>query len=134
MSNELNNLPLCLGTRYRDLDHLDLLTPNRLIHGRANRRALSGCCMIDKPSRMLARMEGVFEAWWKVWYEEKLSDFVLKPAKWTKSDKPLKPGDIVIFQKTGDEQVLGQPIWRIGRVVEAEISPNDSMVRAVSIE
>jgi hypothetical protein len=33
ISNELNNLPLCLGSKYRDLGSLDLLTPNRLIHG-----------------------------------------------------------------------------------------------------
>ena len=134
ISNELNNLPLCLGTRYRDLDHLDLLTPNRLIHGRANRRALSGCCMVDKPSVMLARMEDVFQAWWRTWYEEKLADFVMKPAKWTRSDRNLREGDIVIFQKSGEEQVLGQPIWRIGRVVEAEVSPEDYLVRAVLIE
>ena len=134
ISNELNNLPLCLGTKYRDLDHLDLLTPNRLIHGRANRRAMSGCCMIDKPSVMLERMEDVFQAWWKTWYEEKLSDFVMKPAKWTRSDRNLQEGDIVIFQKTGEEQVLGQPIWRIGRIVEAEVSSEDYLVRAVLIE
>ena len=40
----------------------------------------------------------------------------------------------VIFQKTGEEQVLGQPIWRIGRVVEAEVSEADQLVRAVLIE
>jgi hypothetical protein len=134
ISNELNNLPLCLGTKYKDLDHLDLLTPNRLIHGRANRRALSGCCMVGSPSSMLARMESVFEAWWKAWYEEKLADFVMKPTKWAKSDKNLEVGDIVLFQKTGEEQVLGQPIWRVGRVVEVETSPKDSLVRAVTLE
>jgi hypothetical protein len=65
ISNEMNNLPICLGTRYKGLDHLDLLTPNRLIHGRANSRALSGCCMLGRPSKMLEKMEDVFEAWWK---------------------------------------------------------------------
>ena len=65
ISNELNNLPICIGSRYRDLDHLDLLTPNRLIHGRSNKRALSGCCMVGSPSSMLARMKEVFQAWWK---------------------------------------------------------------------
>ena len=134
ISNELNNLPLCLGSKYRDLDHLDLLTPNRLIHGRANRRALSGCCMIDKPSAMLEKMEEVFQSWWKAWYEEKRADFVMKPSKWTRSDRNLREGDIVIFQKTGEEQALSQPIWRIGRVVEAEVSEADQLVRAVLIE
>jgi hypothetical protein len=40
ISNELNNLPLCLGSKYRDLGSLDLLTPNWVIHGRANRMAM----------------------------------------------------------------------------------------------
>jgi Family of unknown function (DUF5641) len=134
ISNELNNLPLCLGTKYRDLDHLDLLTPNRLIHGRANKRALSGCCMVDKPSRMLEKMNDVFEAWWKAWHEEKLSDFVASSFKRGRSDRNVRTGDIVIFQKTGDEQVLGEPIWRIGRVIEVEESERDGLVRAVTIE
>jgi hypothetical protein len=52
ISNELNNLPLCLGSKYRDLD---LLTHNRLIHGRANRRAMVGPCTIESPSRTLQK-------------------------------------------------------------------------------
>jgi hypothetical protein len=134
VSNEMNNLPICLGSRYQDLDHLDLLTPNRLIHGRSNRRALSGCCMVDKPSKMLERMNDVFESWWKAWYQEKLSDFIAKPVKWLRSDPNLQVGDVVVFQKDGGEQVLGQPIWRVGRVVQVEISAQDSMVRTVTLE
>jgi len=134
ISNELNNLPLCLGTRYRDIDHLDLLTPNRLIHGRANKRALSGCCMVEKPSVMLERMNDVFEAWWKAWHEEKLADYVAGPVKHSKSDRPPQEGDIVIFQKDGAEQVLGEPIWRIGRVTNVEESASDGLVRALTIE
>ena len=34
VSNELNNLPICLGSRYKGIDNLDLITPNRLIQGR----------------------------------------------------------------------------------------------------
>ena len=134
ISNELNNLPLCLGTKYRDLDSLDLLTPNRLIHGRANRRAMSGPCTVDKPSRMLEKMYDVFEAWWKAWYNEKLADYVAKPPKWLKSDPNLTEGDVVIFQKKGGEQVLGSPIWTVGRVVKADLSTMDGKVRDVTIE
>jgi len=63
ISNELNNLPLCLGSKFADLDNLDLLTPNRLIHGRSNKRAMSGPCTVDKPSKMLEKMCDIFEAW-----------------------------------------------------------------------
>jgi len=134
ISNELNNMPICLGSKYKDLDHLDLLTPNRLIHGRANKRALSGCCMVGAPSTMLARMEDVFQAWWKAWYEEKLADFVARPSKWLKSDPPLQVGDIVLFLKTGEEQTLGEPVWRLGRIREVEESERDAKVRSVVIE
>jgi hypothetical protein len=134
ISNELNNLPLCLGSRYKNLEMLDLITPNRLVHGRANRRAMSGLCTFEKPSKMLAKMEDVFNAWWEAWYRERLLDYVAKPPKWVRSDLSLKIGDVVIFQKKAQEQVLGQPIWTIGRVVEAKESASDGKVRDVVIE
>ncbi len=134
ISNELNNLPLCLGARFTDLDNLDLLTPNRLIHGRANKRAMSGTCTVDKPSVMLERMNDVFEAWWKAWYNEKLVDFVAKPPKWLRTTDSLKVGDIVVFQKKGTEQVLGSPIWTVGRISGIKSSDKDGNVREVDIE
>jgi len=134
LSNELNNMPICLGSRYRDLDSLDLLTPNRLIHGRANKRAMSGPCTVDKPSKMLEKMEQVFEAWWRAWYQEKLADYVAKPCKWLKSDPALKEGDIVIFHKHGGEQALGSPVWSVGRVIGVEVSEADGEVREVAIQ
>ena len=134
ISNELNNLPLCLGSKYKDLDNLDLLTPNRLIHGRSNRRAMSGPCTVDKPSKMLEKMNEIFEAWWKAWHNEKLADFVVKPAKWFRSSPAICVGDIVVFQKKGQEQSLGTPIWTIGRVVKADPSPMDGKVRDITIE
>jgi hypothetical protein len=134
VSNELNNLPLCIGSKYRDLDNLDLITPNRLIQGRANKRAMSGPCTVDKPSKMLEKMHQVFEAWWQAWYKERLTDFVVQPPKWLRSDPNLKVGDIVIFQKKGQEQVLGSPIWAVGRVEEAAVSKSDGKVREIVIQ
>jgi hypothetical protein len=83
---------------------------------------------------MLAKMEDVFNAWWEAWYRERLLDYVAKPPKWVRSDLSLKIGDVVIFQKKAQEQVLGQPIWTIGRVVEAKESASDGKVRDVVIE
>ena len=65
-SNELNNLPMCLGSRYKNMDNLDLITPNRLIQGRANKRAMSGPCSIENPTKMLEKMDDVFDARWRV--------------------------------------------------------------------
>ena len=133
-SNELNNLPTCLGSRYRDMDNLDLITPNRLIHGRSNRRALSGPCTIERPSKMLEKMDDVFEAWWRAWHQERVADYVAKPPKWFRSGPDLREGDIVVFQKKGPEQVLGSPIWTVGRIVEITQSEKDGKVREVQIE
>ena len=134
ISNELNNLPLCLGSRYKDLDNLYLFTPNRLIHGRSNRRAMSGPCVVEKPSKMLEKIEDVFQAWWQAWHSEKLADYVAKPPKWFRSDPNLQIGDIVIFQKKGIEQVLGSPIWTIGRIADVKLSEVDGKVREVMIK
>jgi len=134
ISNELNNLPLCLGSKFADLDNLDLLTPNRLIHGRSNKRAMSGPCTVDKPSKMLEKMCDIFEAWWKAWHQEKLADFVARPPKWYRSSPSICVGDIVVFQKKGQEQSLGSPIWTVGRVVMADPSPVDGKVRDITIE
>jgi hypothetical protein len=134
VANSLNNLPLCLGENYRDLGELDLLTPNRLILGRNNRRAMSGPCTVEKPSRMLDTMDAIHQAWWKVWGDERLTRFVAQPPKWLKSDPNLKVGDIVIFRKKESELTLKSSVWSIGRVVVADPSSKDGVVRDVTIE
>ncbi len=95
ISNEQNNLPLCLGSKYRDLGSMDLLTTNQLINGRVNRRAMVGLCTIENPTHTLEKMEDVFQAWWNAWYNEKLADFVVKPTKWYRSGPAIQVGDTV---------------------------------------
>ena len=120
--NELNNIPICIGSRYKDLDHLDLITPNRLLLGRNNRRAQSGCSTFDAPHRVQEQIEQVYEAWWDAWKREKLVQFVPQPKKWDKTDYVPKLGDIVIF--TREEQVYGKPVWRTGRIVTLKDNPH----------
>ncbi len=134
VSNDLNNMPLCVGANFKDLSELDILTPNRLILGRNNRRSMSGPCTVDCKSRMLEGIENVFQAWWQVWNCTKLSDFVSKPPKWFRSLPNLEVGDIVIFCKEGHDQKLGQTIWTVGRVVEANPSRTNGKARQVKIE
>ena len=55
VANELNNLPICIGSKYKNLEHTDLITPSRLIFGHTNRRALSGCCSLGKPHRFSSK-------------------------------------------------------------------------------
>ena len=132
-SNELNNLPLCLGSQYVDIDHLDLITPSRLIHGRNNTRAPSGLTVVNAPSKLLQQQQDVFDSWWQTWRTEKLSDFIPKPKKWRTTTYQPKVNDIVIFPKKGTEQVLGAPVWQIARVVNVE-QGSDGVIRTVTLE
>ncbi len=62
IANDLNNMPLCVGSNFKDLSELDLLTPNRLLLGLNNRCSMSGPCMMDCKIRMLEAVEQVFQS------------------------------------------------------------------------
>lgn len=132
VSNELNNMPMCLGSRTTGLEHLDLITPSRLIHGRNNRRAMAGPCRIDVPSRLIKQMETMYKAWWTVWKTEKLLDYIPRPAKWLKSSYRPAVGDVVIFPREEGSVDLGERAWRTGRVQSLKESA-DGAVREVVI-
>ena len=132
-ANELNNLPIGLGSKYRDLDHLDLITPSRLLHGRNNKRALVGCTVVKDRKKEMRQLEDVYDAWWNAWKKEKMQDFIPQPPKWKESGMVPKVGDIVIFPRTGGEALLGEMPWRIGRITTAEPG-TDGFVRSVTIE
>ncbi len=134
VSNELNNFLICQAADFKDLSELDVLTPNRLLSGRNNRRSMSGPCTVDSKSRMLEAIEAVFQTWWGLWNDIPLADFVSKPPKWFRSSPNLEVGDIVVFTKDGNDQKLGEVVWTVGRVVEATPSWVDGKVRQVKIE
>ena len=133
IASELNNLPICIGSRVSDLDHVDLITPSRLILGRNNRRALSGYPRISTPSRLIEQMDKVYDVWWNVWRTEKLVDFIPQPSKWKKTTYQLKEGDIVIYLKSDAEHRLGDPVWRIARVQSVDVS-EDGLARSAVLE
>ena len=133
ISNELNGLPICLGSRTDGLEHSDLITPNRLLLGRNNRRALGGYAKVSGPSRLMDQMENVYKSWWTVWKNEKLLDYIPQPKKWQKNNGDVKIGDVVIFLKSDKDQTLGEPRWKMGRIKDVETS-KDGLVRVVIIE
>ena len=132
IANELNCLPLFLGSKYRGLDHLDLLTPARLLLGRNNRRALSGCCTLNGPSKVMQYMDEVYEAWWEVWKKEKLTDFVPQPRKWKETTYQPVLGDVVLFKKDGSDKTVGTPRFRVGIITTLE-PYSDKLTRKVII-
>jgi hypothetical protein len=134
VSNDLNNFPICSSPGFKDSAELEILTPNRLLLGRNNRRSMSGPCTVDSKSKMLESLEAVFQVWWSLWNDIKLADFVSKPPKWFRSSPNLEVGDLVVFVKDGSDQKLGEVVWTVGRVVEAQPSRTDGKVRQVKIE
>lgn len=132
IANELNSLPICLGSKSEHLGSTDLITPSRLLLGRNNRRAPAGYAKVQGPGHLLKQMEEVEKAWWGIWREEKLADLVPRPlGLWDRSSRPVSVGDIVVFLDM--ESVLGRPPWRTGRVAEAELG-TDGAVRIAVIE
>ena len=132
-ANELNNIPVCLGSRYRGLSHQDLLSPNRLLLGRNNTRAPTGIPNLHCRSRLLDQNEDLFKAWWNVWKTERLVEYIPQPKKWQKTGYQPKVGDIVLFPRRDAERKIGVPPWVVGQV-HAALVDSDLQVRAVEIE
>ena len=133
IANELNNLPICLGSRTENLDHLDLITPNRLILGRNNRRAMTGYARISTPSRLMDQMDKIYRSWWKIWKEEKLEQYIPQSSRWTKTSVQPVVGDIVVFIKVENDVGFGESTWGVGRVQDVEIS-EDGVARTITIQ
>jgi hypothetical protein len=133
VANELNNLPICLGSRYQNLDSADLITPNRLVLGRSNRRAPTGYPRLEYPSRQIAQLDMVARACWKVWLTEKIQNYIPQPPKWHQTSRQPEVGDIIVFLKADKEATLGRTIWRLGRIIKLKMS-GDGVCRSVDIE
>jgi hypothetical protein len=132
VSNELNNLPICLGANFKDLSELDKLTPNPVRPEQSAFYVRAVHCWFKKSH---ARSNWVcFPGVVGGLEHTSLADFVLKPPKWFRSSPNLEVGDIVIFTKDVHEQKLGEVVWTVGRLVEAVPSRLDGKVRQVKIE
>ena len=134
-ANELNSLPICLGSRTDNLSSLDLITPNRLLLGRNNRRAPVGYGRIETQRfRQIEHLDSMQKSWWKVWKDEKLADYIPKPAKWQNTTRTPEVDDIVIFLRRDKESTLGDTLWRIGRIVKLLRSKSDDVAYNVVIQ
>ena len=132
--NKLNCLPICVGSRSEDLGFTDLITPARLLHGRNNRKAPVGLVEFDSPSKMLEKMEEVERAWWKIWRDEKIIDYIPKTNKWLDSDAPIEVGDVVIFiPHDGDDKITKNVAWKYGRILKV-YPDSKGLVRRCTIE
>ena len=129
---QLNNLPLCIGSRTDDLEHVDLITPSRLMLGRASNRALVEPCTVEKPTRMLQQMNQLYESWWKVWLNEKLADFIPRSSLFSRTSRQPMLNDVVIFTRTPDEKFIGDSTFKLG-IVSDVFPSKDGIIRSVEI-
>ena len=130
--NQLNNLPICLGSRVDYLGHRDVLTPNRLIMGRNNKRSPASLTNVPSNSRLAEQLEAIEKSWWRIWQSERLVDFVPQPAKWPRSNSNVPVGAIVIFPMAKPKSPIGEVMWKYGKV--AEVFPSrDNQVRKVRL-
>ena len=74
------------------------------------------------------------KSWWKVWKDEKLADYIPKPAKWQNTTRTPEVDDIVIFLRRDKESTLGDTLWRIWRIVKLLRSKSDDVAYNVVIQ
>ena len=129
--NELNSLPMCLGSRYTNLENLDIITPARLLFGRNNQRAAGQLPRGPRPTRIARQIAEIEEAWWQIWINQKIADLVPKSKKWRDGNPDVTEGDIVVFVR--DKNELGGVTWRLGRVTDVERG-RDNVARRVTVE
>ena len=120
-----------IATRYvsRDVDNIDLLTPNRLLLARNNDRCPSGPLTVtENVGKMIDQHKNLYEAWFKTWLVSYVPSLMFQP-KWYKSDRHPKIGDVVLFlksEKEFDKQyqygiIAGLKVSRDGKIRQVEV-------------
>ena len=85
VANSINNLPIGLRSETRDLENVDLLTPNRLMLARNNNRCPVGPLMVTEDvDKIIKRNER--HTWFRVWLVSHVPNLVIQP-KWFRSDR-----------------------------------------------
>ena len=116
VSNKINSLPLCRpSARSVQNTEWDIITPNRLLLGFNNRRALSGPMILDSTlSGMLERSSEIE----KCFFEQlvKQLHLLIPRSKWFSSDK-LFVNDICLFFMNDSVMKSRMVIWHYGTVI-----------------
>jgi len=96
ISNKINSLPICRPSARSVVNpDFDILTPNKLLLGFNNTRALSGPMVLDSsPSSLLERANEVEKCFFSLLLKQ--IHLLVPRSKWFQSDK-LFPNDICLF-------------------------------------
>ena len=131
VENTYNNAPLGFS-HGRDADNgpiLKTISPNMMRVGRNNARSLEGNFRLPSGgSEMVDKVDKLYKAWFRLWKDAVVPTLIRQP-KWFQTDKHLKPGDLVYFQK--DPSKLSS-VWVMGRVDQVNRS-TDGLIREVTV-
>ena len=128
--NSINNLPIGLGNLSDSLEHLDVITPNRLILGRNNSRSPTIPLKISSDSRKIIESNNkIFEQWFKEWLVSYVPSLVRQP-KWFSTDRNVVVGDVVIFKKSEKEF---EKTYQYG-IVTKTFESKDGLIRTVELQ
>ena len=129
IANSINDLPIAKGNIVSDLEHIDLITPNRLKLGRNNARSPDGpLLIIGKPDKIMEANTRIFNAWFELWLISCVPKLMVQP-KWFDSDRDLKIGDIILFLKKEGEL---NNTYQYGKVTAIDRG-RDNNVRSVTV-
>ena len=134
LSTVLTQIEACLNSRpltrmYCDDDGVEALTPGHFLIGRPI-EALPDASDTDQPLTLLKRWhlcQTILNHFWKRWSGEYISS-LQRYAKWNKSTRNIKIGDVVIIREDG----LLPTKWAIARVVDVHPG-QDNVVCVVTI-
>ena len=94
ISNSMNNLPIGFKNTSKNLEDLDILTPNRLLLGRNNDRCPNApltICLDHK--RIIESNSNIFKAWFKSWLVSFVPSLIERP-KWHTTKNQINVGDV----------------------------------------
>ena len=130
IANSINNLPIAIGNLNNELEHLDLITPNRLLLARNNNRCpVSPLTVTEDVGRIINRNNDIFKVWFEAWLISYVPTLMHQP-KWYKSDRDPKVGDIILFLKSEKEF---DKQYQYGRIRDLKVS-RDGKIRQIDVE
>ena len=130
IANSINNQPIALGNETKGLEHLDILTPNRLILARNNNRCPVGALEVtNDPGRIIGSNVKLYQTWFKCWLISCVPKLMDHP-KWFESSRDSKIGDVILFLKS-DKEFDRQ--YQYGIISDMKVS-RDGKIREIEVE
>jgi len=131
VANDINNLPISRSSATGcTRPEWTIITPNRLLLGRNNKRSLSGPLILDgSPSAVLDRIKSAQETWYRIFMKQ--AHLFVPRSKWFTSDE-VAVGDIVLFffesqlKSTRWHYALVKEVKGHRLILEYTLSPSDT--------